>query len=65
MNYIKPLTPTLRRQIEESIEKQLRELDECKDTSYVSALRTGLKATMAMIHGLPDGYPIPVNRERR
>lgn len=64
MNYTKPLTPTLRRQIEESIEKQLMELDECQNTSYVSALRTGLKATMAMIHGLPDGFPIPIEKER-
>lgn len=65
MNYSKPLTPAFRREIEESIERQLRELDECQNTAYVSALRTGLKATMDMIHRLPDGFPIPVNRERR
>lgn len=64
MNYIKPLTPTFRRQIEESIEKQLMELSECQNTSYVSALRTGLKATKTLIHGLPDGFPIPVEKER-
>lgn len=63
MNYTKPLTPTLRRQIEESIEKQLMELDECQNTSYVSALRTGLKATKTLIHGLPDGFPIPIEKE--
>lgn len=64
MNYIKPLTPTFRRQIEESIEKQLMELSECQNTSYVSALRTGLKATKTLIHGLPDGFPIPMEKER-
>lgn len=63
MSYIKPLTPTFRRQIEESIEKQLVELSECQNTSYVSALRTGLIATKTFIHGLPDGFPIPMEEE--
>lgn len=65
MNYTKPLTPTLRRKIEEGIERQLMELDECQNTTYVSALRMGLKTTRDMIHKLPDGFPIPVSRERR
>lgn len=64
MNYTKPLTPALRRQIDESIERQLMELSECQNTSYVSALRTGLKATKTLIHRLPDGFPIPVEKER-
>ena len=64
MNYSKPLTPAFRREIEESIERQLKELDECQNTSFVSALRTGLNATKTLIHGLPDGFPIPIEKER-
>ena len=63
MNYTKPLTPTLRKQIDESIERQMIELSECQNTSYVSALRTGLKATKTLIHGLPDGFPLPFTKE--
>lgn len=64
MKYTKPLTPTLRRQIDESIERQMMELSECQNTSYVSALKTGLKATKTLIHRLPDGFPIPIEKER-
>lgn len=63
MKYIKPLTPALRRQIEESIERQLTELSECQNTSYISAIRAGLTATKNLIHRLPDGYPIPMEKE--
>lgn len=63
MNYTKPLTPTLRKQIDESIEGQMIELNECQNTSYVSALRTGLKAARTLIHGLPDGFPLPLTKE--
>lgn len=64
MNYTTPLTPTLRRQIDESIERQMMELSECQNTAYVSALRTGLNAAKTLIHGLPDGFPIPIEKER-
>lgn len=64
MNYSKPLTPTLRRQIDESIEKQMMALSECRNTPYVSALRTGLNATKTLIHGLPDGFPITIKDAR-
>ena len=64
MKYTKPLTPTLRRQINESIERQMMELSECQNTSYVSAIRIGLKATKTLINGLPDGFPIPLEKKR-
>ena len=64
MNYTKPLTPALRKQIDESIERQLTELSECQNTVYVSAIRTGLIATKNLIHRLPDGFPISVEKER-
>lgn len=62
MNYTKPLTPALRKQIDESIERQLTELSECHNTAYVSALKTQLRATKTLIHGLPDGFPIPMEK---
>lgn len=58
----KPLTPSFRGQIEESIEKQWMELSDCQNTPYVSVLRVGLKATKTLIHGLPDGFPIPIEK---
>lgn len=64
MNYTKPLTPTLRRQIDESIERQMIELSECQNTPYVSALRIELNAAKTLIHGLPDGFPITIKEER-
>jgi len=64
MSYVKPLTPTFRKEINNSIDKQLIELNECQNTPYVSTLRTGLKAAKTLIHGLPDGFPIPIEKER-
>jgi len=64
MKYTKPLTPTLRRQINESIERQMVELSECQSTAFVSALKTGLKTTSILINGLPDGFPIPMDDGR-
>lgn len=64
MKYTKPLTPTLRRQINESTERQMVELNECQNTAFVSALKTGLKATSTLINGLPDGFPIPMDDGR-
>ena len=64
MSCTKPLTPTFRKEINDSINEQLTELNKCQNTPYVSALRTGLKATKTLIHGLPDGFPIPIDNER-
>lgn len=64
VNYTKPLTPTFRKQIEEGIDKQWMKLSECQNTPYASVLRTGLKAARTLIHGLPDGFPIPIEKER-
>lgn len=63
MTLYKPLTPELRRKIDENIDERLIELNECQNTSYVSAIRTGLKATKTLIHGLPDGFPLPFTKE--
>lgn len=46
------------------VDTKLTELSECQNTPYVSALRTGLKAIKILIHELPDGFPIPLEKER-
>lgn len=63
MTYMKPLTPELRRKINNAIDSQLSELKECQNTPYVSALRTGLIATKGLFHGLPDGFPVPIEKD--
>ena len=63
MTYYKPLTPTLRRKILESVDDELRELNECRETAYVSARRVGYRALKTIIRGLPDGYPLPFTKE--
>lgn len=63
MTYYKPLTPALRRKILESADNELRELNECQETAYVSAYRIGYRALKTLIRGLPDGYPLPFTKE--
>ena len=63
MTYYKPLTPTLRRKIFESVDNELRELNECRETAYVSAYRVGYRALKTFIRGLPDGYPLPFTKD--
>lgn len=63
MEYYEPLTPELRRGINETIEKELGKLNTCKPTAFVAARRTGLRATKNLINALPDGYPVPMARE--
>lgn len=61
-NEIKPLTPKFRAEINEGIDKALREFDDCQSTVYISAIRIGLNTWRNIINSLPDGYPIPVKR---
>ena len=63
MTRYKPLTPELRRKIIEGIDSELRGLSECRETTYVSAYRVGYRAFKTFIRGLPDGYPIPFEKE--
>ena len=65
MTQYKPLTPELRRKIIESADSELRELSECRETSYVSAYRGAYRALKTLIRGLPDGYPLPFEKEEK
>nr|UWI39525.1 MAG: hypothetical protein [Bacteriophage sp.] len=63
MEYYEPLTPELRQEINETIEKELGKLNTCKPTAFVAARRIGLRTTKNLIDSLPDGYPVPIARE--
>lgn len=59
---IKPLTPQFRSDILESLNKQLEELDNCENNSYVALQKIQLINLKKLIKSLPDGYPIPIER---
>lgn len=62
MTNYKPLTPKLRNDILDSINSQISELNACQENVFVSAQRVGLDALQNLIKALPDGYPIPIER---
>ena len=62
MTNYKPLTPKFRSEILESINSQVNELNTCQENVFVSAQRVGLDALENLIKALPDGYPIPIER---
>ena len=58
----KTLTPSFRQQILDSINDQLRELDTCEQNAWVAMQRLGLSSYEAIFKALPDGYPVPIER---
>ena len=60
--FYKPLTPSLRADINISIDKNITELKTCKSNTFVNMQIAGYKAARNLINGLPDGYPIPMER---
>ena len=62
MTDYKPLTPKFRSDILDSINSQVSELNACQENVFVSAQRVGLDALQNLIKALPDGYPIPIER---
>lgn len=62
MSYYKPLTPKLRSEILDSINSQVNDLNTCQMTAFVSAQKIGLNALENLFRALPDGYPIPIER---
>jgi len=60
--FYKPLTPSLRTEINASIEKSISELRTCKSNVFVNMQIAGYEQTKRLINGLPDGYPMPMTR---
>ena len=61
-DFYKPLTPSLRKEINVAIENQIRELETCEKNAFVNAQIVGLNAQKNLINALPDGYPIPCTK---
>ena len=62
--FYKPLTPNLRNDINDAIEKQMNELRTCQSNVFVSMQMERLRITKNLIGGLPDGYPIPMTNNK-
>ena len=60
--FYKPWTPSLREDINASIEKSISELRTCQSNAFVNMQIAGYEQTKRLINGLPDGYPIPMTR---
>ena len=62
MSNYKPLTPKFRSDILDSINSQIDELNTCQTNAFVSIQMVGLNALKNLFKALPDGYPIPIER---
>lgn len=62
MTEYKPLTPSLRLDIDIAFNKQIEELKTCKPNALVNMQIEGLRMHKRLINGLPDGYPIPIEK---
>ncbi len=62
MTEYKPLTPSLRQDIDIAFDKQIADLQTCKPNALVNAQIEGLQMGKKIINGLPDGYPIPFKK---
>ena len=56
------LTPTLRADIDVGFDKAIAELKSCEPNAFANMQIEALEMYKRLIHGLPDGFPIPVNR---
>ena len=62
MEGYKPLTPSLRIKIDDAFDQQIEELKMCKPNALVMVQISALQAYKRLVHGLPDGYPIPFRK---
>jgi len=60
MTKYKPLTPSLRQDINIDFDKQIADLQTCKPNGLVNAQIEALRMCKRLINGLPDGYPMPL-----
>ena len=60
MTEYKPLTPSLRQEINDGFDKTIAELRDCSPNALVNMQIEGLKISKQLISGLPDGYPMPM-----
>jgi len=63
MTIYKPMTPSLRREINKAYDKQMEELNECENNCYVQMLKEIYGIQRNILTSLPDGYLIPFENE--
>lgn len=61
--FYKPLTPELRNSINSSIDNSISELRTCRPNAIVNMQINANIALKNIIKALPDGYPLPMERE--
>ena len=61
-DFYKPLTPSLRKEINVAIENQIRELETCEKNAFENDQIVGLKAQKNLINALHEGYTIPCTK---
>lgn len=62
MEGYKPLTPSLRAEIDDAFDRQVEELKTCDPNALVMVQISALQAYKRLVHGLPDGYQIPIRK---
>lgn len=62
MEGYKPLTPSFRTEIDDAFDCQVNELKTCEPNALIMAQISALQTCKRLIHGLPDGYPIPIRK---
>ena len=63
MTEYKPLTPSLRLDINIAFNKQIEELKTCKPNALVNMQIEALRMYKRLINGLPDGCPMQLKSE--
>lgn len=62
METYKPLTPRFRQDIDIGIDDVIAELQSCQTNALVTAQISALQTCKRLIHGLPDGFPMPIRK---
>ena len=63
--FYKPLTPSLRADINSSIDKNISELRTCESNGLVNMQIIAQNVLKNMINNLPDGFLMPMERTDR
>ena len=62
MEYYEPLTPTLRRKLNEAMDEKIAKLEECEANAFTAMQLLGWRWQKNLINALPDGYTLPCRK---
>lgn len=62
METYKTLTPSFRQDIDKGFDEAIAELQTCQSNALVNAQINALQTSKRLIHGLPDGFPMPIRK---